>query len=267
MTTQTLPKERPTGRAAISARTLRKDRWWIEPSIYGGLLFVITGYLLYVTFSGVDYYWEPYLSPFYSPCITANCFDHAGGVFQQLPSIAPAPPSLLIIAFPAAFRVTCYYYRKAYYRSFLFAPPACAVQEPHKRYFGETRIPLIIQNSHRYWWYFAMIFAGILSYEAVLSFRDHSGAWGHAGFGTLMLVVNALLLWGYTLSCHSCRHIMGGRLNHFNRHPIRYRFWSWVSTQNGYHMQWAWASLVWITLTDVYIRLVASGTIADVRFF
>jgi hypothetical protein len=32
-------------------------------------------------------------------------------------------------------------------------------------------------------------------------------------------------------------------------------------------MQIAWVSLIWVALTDLYIRLVASGTITDLRFF
>ena len=51
--------------------------------------------------------------------------------------------------------MTCYYYRKAYYRAFWLSPPACAVAEPHKKYSGETRLPLILQNVHRYFWYAA----------------------------------------------------------------------------------------------------------------
>ncbi len=270
MTTQAMPKRPPSdegSRATVGARTLRRDRWWVYPLVTGGLLTVIVGYLSYVVLSGVDYYWKPYLSPFYSPCITANCVGHSGGVFERLPSIAPAAPALLIIAFPAGFRVTCYYYRKAYYRSLWFAPPACNVAEPHRRYTGENRMPLILQNVHRYFWYFAVIFAGILSYEALIAFRNHEGEWGHMGLGTLLLVVNAVLLWGYTMSCHSCRHIVGGRINNFSQHPFRYKYWTWVSKLNARHMEWAWASLIWITLTDVYIRLLASGTFGGVQFF
>jgi hypothetical protein len=55
-------------------------------------------------------------------------------------------PALIILIFPLGFRMTCYYYRKAYYRSFWMSPPACAVAEPHKTYTGETRAPLILQN-------------------------------------------------------------------------------------------------------------------------
>jgi hypothetical protein len=32
-------------------------------------------------------------------------------------------------------------------------------------------------------------------------------------------------------------------------------------------MQIAWVSLVWVAFSDVYVRLVASGTFTDPRFF
>jgi hypothetical protein len=32
-------------------------------------------------------------------------------------------------------------------------------------------------------------------------------------------------------------------------------------------MQYAWASLIWVALTDLYVRLLASGTFTDPRFF
>ena len=56
------------------------------------------------------------------------------------------------------FRLTCYYYRKAYYRAFWRAPAACAVREPHAKYTGETRFPLILQNVHRYFFWIALVF-------------------------------------------------------------------------------------------------------------
>jgi hypothetical protein len=80
-------------------------------------------------------------------------------------------------------------------------------------------------------------------------------------------VVNAALLWIYTVSCHSCRHIVGGRLNSFSRHPLRYRAWTAVSRLNARHMQIAWASLIFVALTDLYVRLVARGAITDLTFF
>jgi hypothetical protein len=165
------------------------------------------------------------------------------------------------------FRLTCYYYRKAYYRAFWRSPAACAVREPHAKYTGETRIPLILQNLHRYFFWIALAFNAFLTYDAVIAFRSYGGQWGHMGLGTLVLVANAALLWLYSLSCHACRHAVGGRLKHFSSHPVRYRMWTLISRLNARHMEFAWISLGWVLLTDLYIRLVASGIITDVRFF
>ena len=107
----------------------------------------------------------------------------------------------------------------------------------------------------------------ILTTDAVLAFKNHQGQWGHMGLGTLVLIVNAALLWLYSLSCHACRHVTGGRLKHFSKHPVRYKAWTLVSKLNGRHMQFAWISLGFVLFTDLYIRLVASGAFADPRFF
>ena len=76
-----------------------------------------------------------------------------------------------------------------------------------------------------------------------------------------------LVLWLYTASCHSCRHLIGGRLKHFSRHPLRYRAWTVVSRLNTRHMELAWTTLGTLMVTDAYIALVASGAITDLRFF
>jgi hypothetical protein len=252
-------------RAAVRGRTLRTDRWWVQPAITAAVLVAFIGYSTFRAFQAKYYFSEPYISPFYSPCLTTGC---EGNTFPKLWT-GPAwiSPAIYILIFPLGFRLTCYYYRKAYYRSFWLSPPACAVAEPHRRYTGETRLPLVGQNIHRYFFYFALILNGILTYDAVLAFRDERGAWGHMGLGTVVLVVNALLLWLYSLSCHSCRHIVGGRLNAFSRHPVRYRFWTAVSVLNGRHAQLAWLSLFGVALTDLYIYLLAVGAFGDPRFF
>jgi hypothetical protein len=258
--------ERSTVRAGIAARTLRTDRWWFGPLVTA---VVFAAFVAYATWAAFDhhsvghgnriFYANPYLSPFYSPCFSDGCpSDIAWGHVDIWHWLSPA---LYVLIFPLAFRGTCYYYRKAYYRAYWLSPPACAVAEPHGSYTGETRFPLLIQNIHRYAWYFALIFAGILTWDAVLSF-DFRGHF-FLGVGTFVLSVNALLILGYTLGCHSCRHITAGRINHFGKHPIRYRIWTLVSALNRRHQQWAWASLVWVAVADGYVRLVASGTITD----
>ena len=198
------------------------------------------------------------------PC-TAHCPAGARTFHAGLALPAGLSPALVVLVFPLGFRLSCYYYRKAYYRSFWLSPPACAVAEPHRRYSGETRFPLVLQKLHRYFFLAGVLFAAILSYDAALAF-DFAGHLG-MGLGTLILLVNAALIWGYTLGCPSCRHIIGGRLRSFSRHPVCYRLWGAVSVLNAKHLQWAWASLAWIALTDVYIRLAASGVITDPRFF
>ena len=124
-----------------------------------------------------------------------------------------------------------------------------------------------MQNLHRYFWYVAVIFALILTWDFIDSFRDHDGNWGHMGLGTLVLLVNIALIWTYTLSCHSCRHITGGRLKHFSKHPVRYRAWGLVSKLNKQHMQLAWTTLGTMMLTDAYVMAVSAGWISDLRFF
>ena len=128
-------------------------------------------------------------------------------------------------------------------------------------------MPLLGQNIHRYALYAALVINVILFYDAVLTFRDETGAWGHMGLGTLVFLANATLLALYSLSCHSCRHIVGGRLNSFSRHPMRYKAWTFVSRLNGRHMQLAWASLFSVAFADFYVFLLATGTISDLRFF
>ena len=137
----------------------------------------------------------------------------------------------------------------------------------HTAYTGETRFPLILQNIHRYFWYAAVVVACILTFDAVLAFRNADHEWGHMGLGTVIMWVNVALIWLYTLSCHSCRNIVGGRLRHFSKHPVRYKLWTLVSKVNPYHANYAWASLISVALTDFYIYLLANGTITDLRFF
>jgi hypothetical protein len=252
-------------RARIEAKTLRQDRWWVYPLT---TFVVFTAFVIYATwraFSGADYYSAPYLSPFYSPCL-GDCVEGSSD-FGQPFAWWPLSSALIILIFPLGFRLTCYYYRKAYYRAFWLSPPACAVAEPHGSYTGETRFPLIFQNIHRYFWMAAVLVGLVLTFDAVLAFRDAAGHWGHVGLGTLLMVANVVLIWLYTLGCHSCRHIVGGRLRHFSKHPLRYRAWGIVSKLNSRHALFAWLSLFSVAIADFYVYLLATHTITDLRFF
>jgi hypothetical protein len=255
------------GRAKIPARTLRTDRWWQAPLITVVLLSTWVIYALLRTASQRAYFVakDHYLSPFTSPCVTASCPAAArdfGTWFGHFPPFIPL--AILVLPFLLGFRLTCYYYRRAYYRAFWQSPPGCAVPEPHGKYTGETRFPLIMQNLHRYFFYAALLISLINTWDLIRAFRGPNDNFG-LGIGTLIMLVNVVLLWTYTLSCHSCRHIVGGRLRSFSRHPLRYRAWGIVSKLNTKHMQLAWVTLGTLMLTDAYIALVASGTFSDPR--
>jgi hypothetical protein len=175
-------------------------------------------------------------------------------------------PAILILWIPLGFRTTCYYYRKAYYRSYFVDPPACAVGEPpvHKRYRMETAFPFILQNLHRFFLYLAFVPLFFLWLDAFLSFQ-HNGMW-RFGLGTVVLFINVALLSGYSLSCHSFRHLVGGNLDCFScsrRTQVRHKLWSRATWMNLFHMRWAWASLISVALADLYIRLLAMGVITD----
>jgi hypothetical protein len=236
--------------------TLRRDSWWVEIL---PVIAVLGGFGLYATlraFEGKFYQWGPYLSPFYSPLIDPN--HH----WWKL------SPAVLILGGPLSFRATCYYYRKAYYRAFFLDPPSCAVGEPHRSYTGETKFPFILQNLHRYCLYLAIVFLAFLWKDAIQAFF-FGGKFG-VGVGTLVLFVNIVLLTTYTLSCHSLRHLAGGKLDCFSCATFgkpRYNAWRWLTFLNERHMLFAWLSLFSVGFADFYVRLVASGAIQDVRIF
>ena len=258
-------------RAKIKERTLRTDKWWLEPAITFGVLFSFVIYATFRAFEGANYFAEPLISPFYSPCLSESCVK-GSTLFGWTPVSAEVlgfalSPALIILIFPLGFRMTCYYYRKAYYRAFWMSPPACAVAEPHTKYTGETRAPLILQNAHRWFFYAGLVFNVFLTYDAIMAFRDEHGSWGHMSVGTLVLLASSSLLWFYSLSCHTCRHTVGGRLKHFSKHPVRYKIWSVVSVLNTKHQQFAWFSLAAVAFADIYVRQVATGAWTNFYFF
>jgi hypothetical protein len=256
---------KPTGTAANGfGVTRRPDRWWTAPLVQGALFTICATYLffsgiIWTPLFGTDYQSQGYLSPLFSPLIKPD----------WLPTWIS--PGLFILWVPLGFRATCYYYRKAYYRFYFADPPGCAVGEPkmHRGYALETAFPFILQNIHRYFLYLAFIPLFFLWLDAWLAVT-HEGGY-RIGLGGVILGVNAFLLTGYSLSCHSLRHLVGGRLDCFScsrRAQVRYSLWQRLTSLNLHHMAWAWISLISVTLADVYVRLLVLGVISDpaIRF-
>jgi hypothetical protein len=252
--------------------TARKDKWWAMPLI---TFLVFTSFVIYVTWAllqGANYWYGNYLSPLYSPELFGASPHALFGPWRWwwFPFVRYSP-AMLILIFPLSFRLTCYYYRGAYYKAFWADPVACAVGEPRTSYRGEAKLPLIIQNVHRYAFYLTLPVVVFLSLDAWHGLWFNDPATGQAkfglGVGSLVLILNVILLGGYTFGCHAFRHLIGGVLDQLSRAPARKKAYDCVSCLNRHHPKWAWFSLVWVAWTDIYIRLCAMGVITDWRIF
>lgn len=243
--------------------TNRKDAWWLEPTIMivflGAFLaysmfrvFEMTSMSLAETSAGAYHYRSPLVS------VDLTGFFSTGMV-DKIPYLAY--PALLVLPFPAGFRFTCYYFRRAYYRSFVARPAACATEAwTGPGYKGEKGI-LIFQNLHRYFLYATLILFVFHLVDAFKSMFPH----GHFyfGLGNLLLWIDVILLGGYVLGCHAFRHLVGGRLDCFSCTSLaktQHGIWKNVTILNQKHMFFALASIVSIVAADLYIRhLIQTG--------
>ena len=231
--------------------------WWAGSVTTIAILGAFTVYSLFIVFfQPVAGYGGYLLSPMYSPPV-------------------PSPvdwlsPAVFVLWIPLGFRLTCYYYRKAYYRAFLWDPPNCSSKaqqrEPRspENYDGERNF-WVFNNVHRYFLYGSIIVVAFLWLEAIRAFfPDGFGI----TIGSLVLLLNVVLLSGYTFGCHSMRHLVGGRVNCYScvrGGSVRRKAHHWVSALTGRHMFWAWVSLFSVWGADVYVRLLMSGSITDLR--
>ncbi|NOT32892.1 MAG: succinate dehydrogenase [Candidatus Eisenbacteria bacterium] len=229
--------------------------WWLQPVSQALGLMLLGAYATWAALQGEHYLLtvggRDYLSPFYSPLLK--------------PSWWPFSPAILVLGAPMGFRTTCYYYRKAYYRAFFADPPACAVGEPRGAgYTGESKFPFILQNLHRYFLYLAMPILVFLWWDVVRAFTI-DGAFGIGG-GSLVILASTTFLTLYTFSCHSLRHLIGGRLDCFScvvAGESQRKLWSGASWLNGHHMAWAWWSLFAVCFADFYVRMCSMGLFND----
>ena len=96
-----------------------------------------------------------------------------------------------------------------------------------------------------------------------------SHAFGVGG-GTLAILASTTFLTLYTFSCHSLRHLIGGKVDCFSCAVAggpRQQAWSFVSGLNGHHMAFAWWSLFFVCFADFYVRMCSMGVFNDPRFF
>jgi hypothetical protein len=235
--------------------------WWAYSAFFMGAQGLFGIYVLAVLL--FDYHnprAEPYLSPFFSPLFPA-------------PSVLGVviSPGFFVLWSPLAFRASCYYYRKAYYRAF-FAPPTCGMAPPSMlqrlKYRGETVFPMVLSNLHRFALYTAILNIAFLLVDVVVSLYTL----GHLylGLGTVLLGFNVLMLSAYTFGCHAFRHLAGGSLDCYScswAAKTRRSLWEKVTYLNERHGLFALVSLFTVWGSDVYIRLLVHGAFTDPHIF
>ena len=245
--------------AAIK-KPIQRLPWWVGPITVTAALVGFGIYVLITILFFARGEYENYLSPFYSPPV-------------DTPSWWPVwlSPAFLVLWAPLGFRATCYYYRKAYYRAFFWDPPACASKaqqrEPRstENYRGERNL-FVWNNIHRYFLYATFVVLAFLTIDTVRAFLP-DGSFGIT-VGSLIFLVNLVLLWTYQISCHACRHLVGGRVDCYScvtGGKARLRAYGWLSVLNRQHALWAWLSLFSLLITDIYVRLLIAGVVPDLQ--
>lgn len=177
-------------------------------------------------------------------------------------------PTVLILPLPGAFRLTCYAYRKDYHRHLFKHPLGCSNPDrgegTGRKYTGERNAVFQLENFHRYFLYaglailpfFYFDFYHSLVYSGTLVVR----------LGSFILLANALLLTGWTVSCHAFRHIVGGNIDCYScvmAGGARKEIYDRQSWLNKHHEALAWVSLLTIIFADLYLRGVAAGLPLD----
>ena len=254
--------------------TRRKDAWWIPPLVQGLAFLAFSVYTTWAALQNAHFIHGPYLSPFYAPILWAApgdtaAYAHAWFGYKPpwlpYPSFLPYSPAVLILAGPLGFRLTCYYYRKFYYRAYFASPPACAVGSvTGASYKGERRGLFWLLNFHRFFFYVAVVFIVLLWWDA-LKALSYEGRF-HLGVGNLVMLANVVFLSAFTFGCNSLRHLVGGGADCFSCERFgaaKYGAWKGVTFFNKHHMAWAWVSMFSVGLTDLYIRLCSSGVLHD----
>ena len=180
-------------------------------------------------------------------------------------------PTVIVLPFVALFRLSCYAYRKDYYRHVFKHPMACLnddrMDSSKRVYRGETGF-FSLNNFHRYFFYIGLALLPFFYYDFYVSMFYTSGFFIFR-LGSIIILANALLLTFWTVSCHAFRHLIGGYADCYsclsggNTRKKIYNGQSWL---NLYHEQFAFISLLVVVAVDLYIRALMAGWPVDFTF-
>ena len=82
----------------------------------------------------------------------------------------------------------------------------------------------------------------------------------------MILLLNVILLSGYTFGCHAFRHVVGGGSNDWTGSAInrfKYKMWKFSTKLNERHKDWALFSLFWVMFADFYIWICQDFGLTD----
>ncbi|MCL5437654.1 MAG: hypothetical protein M1148_00445 [Candidatus Thermoplasmatota archaeon] len=181
-------------------------------------------------------------------------------------------PTVLVIPVVALFRITCYAYRKDYYRHVFKHPLACKADirgEKENRPYSGERSFFALNNFHRYFLYVGVALLPFFYYDFYISLVYYSGYFT-LRLGSIILLANALLLTLWTVSCHAFRHLTGGHIECYSckvAPNFRKKFYLGQSFLNAFHEDFAFISLAFVIAVDIYIRALIVGLPIDYTFF
>ncbi len=173
-------------------------------------------------------------------------------------------PTVLVIPLIALFRITCYAYRKDYYRNVFRHPLSCRADargEPDGRKYSGERTLFALNNYHRYFLYVGLIILPWFYWDSYQS-MFWVGGYFQFGVGSFLIILNTITLTLWTVSCHAFRHLTGGNVECYSctlAPNTRKKFYLGQSALNRFHEQFAFISLVIVIGVDIYIRALMAG--------
>jgi hypothetical protein len=257
------------------ARTTRVDYWWLAPASTAIGLIIFFGYLTFRAFNAT-YVWfesvhQPHGgAPFFTPVSGypgSVPLDHAwfGNVSLVVAAVSSAVTGILRAGARHCFPSHLLLLPRRVLQGGVHEATELRGGRVTFRLSRRTRAAPVSESAplHALW----------RSLPHRLPVVGGPGAFfkqGHFGIGvgTVVMVMNAALLTGYTFGCHSWRHLIGGQLDCFTceqRSVASIRHVEGSTWLNERHMAFAWFCLVWVAFTDFYIYLVSSGTIRDLN--
>lgn len=181
-------------------------------------------------------------------------------------------PTVLILPLVGIFRLTCYAYRKDYYRHAFNHPmnclDGCGKAGDQRYYSGETGF-FSLNNFHRYFFYIGLPLLPFFFYDFYYSMFYLPGFFVFR-LGSIIIVANAVLLTMWTISCHALRHLVGGYADCYNCTKfgrIKKKVFDAQSALNVFHEEFAFISLLFVVAVDLYIRALMGGWPVDYTFF